>query len=268
MNRSRQMGGARQALADHERELLDAADRAADDAELVDLAATRQATPARYQSGSPVNQVQATQRAEDASRMVSLGVTTQQALCDSIKGAISSLIRRVKDCDTVNELDLTDLVRFLEDILNNVVRLQGHCVGLGDLLIMLEQKLIDAGCLNRDVDGTFNARVTSIDPAHAAGRQQAGEVRPVGGQAGGPPRQPVALGPQIEPRGQDEQQRPVARADAGAAGGREVAAPPAAATAAQPLNPQSVPKAAQWPEPEPEPEPKPEPMAARGPGGN
>lgn len=262
MNRSRQMGGARpalQALTEPEVRLLNAADQAANDAELVDLAATRQATPASYQPGGPVNQAQATERAADVRGMVTMGVANQQALCDSIKGAISNLIRRVKDCDTVNDLDLTELAQVLDTILNNVERLQGHCDGLGDLLIMLERRLLAAGCLDHDAAGNFNARVTSIDPAHAAGRQQQ-QQQPRPQQVGQPQEGELLLQPR---QGQRRQPQSLNLSQRRGSAQQSVAVRPAEGEGAgedelllqsQPLNPQSVQKAAE-PQPMPEPDP-------------
>lgn len=221
MNRSRQMGGAQDQagdgdppqpvaaapqapgqprprnplrdLNDTERRFLTRVDQEAEAARVDGFE-----QPDQLQQGRPVNKELATDRAQLTRRNVAVGVENQRALCSSIKGAISNLIKRVKDCNTVNDLDLTELAQVLDDILTNVENLDGQCNDLGNLLQMLEQRLLDAGCLDADDgDGTFDARVSRIDPrsreGSAGGLQRQGSAQLPAEQEPEPQPQPVAL---------------------------------------------------------------------------
>lgn len=167
MNRSRQMGGAAfPDLTQAQQDAVTAAQQGADAApRVVDLPSVATQYPALSAVPRAENEAAVTTRAQVLDGMLFNGVRNQQALCNNIKGSIGNLINRVKQCETTGDpIDLSELAKALNKILVNVVLLNGQCEGLGDLLKLLEQRLMDAGCLRADTYGEFIARVDKIAP--------------------------------------------------------------------------------------------------------
>lgn len=180
MNRSRQMGGAAfPALTPAEVAAVTAAREPGDDpTPPVDLSSDVEVQTALNdrldENVRAVGPDAVTQRAQLLDQSLNIGVQNQQKLCDNIKGSIGNLIHRVKQCETTGDpIDLSELAKALNSILLNVVKLNGQCTGLGNLLKLLEKRLMAAGCLSFDTGGEFDGRLANIDrdgpPAPVAG---------------------------------------------------------------------------------------------------
>ena len=196
MNRSRQMGGsALPALTPDQLANLTAVEQTATDQRRpIDLEYVIRRTEPLDEGARQVGVPQATERAAFAGNVLQRGVENQQKLCNNIKGSIGNLINRVKKCENTDKpINLSELAKALNKILENVVLLNGQCEGLGDLLKLLEQRLLAAGCLESTGTENFNRHVAKIDGAGGARAGARARARaPLGGQPPGQVAQGVA----------------------------------------------------------------------------